>query len=108
MGWGGDAGAYAGAGGDSVGGCIDLENPTDRGRWALASLVDEDEGEAVVAFGAYGLEGGGGEVGEGGEEGGEFADALDVGVGAGGVGDGTFADDVVDEDGGAGAGEFDG
>ena len=70
--------------------------------------MDEGYGEAVVAFGAYGLDGSGVEAWVGADFFEEQACAGDHGVGVVGVGDFAVADDVVDEDGGAGAGEADG
>ena len=74
----------------------------------LLEAEDAGDGEAVVAFAAYGLNGGGGEAGVGAEELEEAADTLDVGVGVGGVDDFSVADDVVGEDQGSGAGELEG
>ena len=74
------------------------------------ALYGEDAGEeeAVVTFGADGLESGGRDVGGSGDEIDEAADALDGGVGGVGVEDGAPADDVVGDDEGAGVGELEG
>ena len=75
-----------------------------KGGWALC--VDECQGEAVVAFAAYGLEGGGGEVWSVGHEGEHGLGSLDGWILAAGVGDFSVADDVVGDDQGAGVGEL--
>ncbi len=69
-------------------------------------LQHQSKGEAIVAFGVRGLQGGGVDAGFVVEELEELAGALDGGIGAGGVQDGAVADNVVDDDYGAGAGEF--
>jgi hypothetical protein len=82
------------------------------GRQAISfpidSVFDDGEGEAVVAFGAYGLDGGDVEARVGAQFFEEGSGAGDGGVGAVCFEDVAFADDVVAEDNGAGAGEFDG
>jgi hypothetical protein len=76
------------------------------GEWL--GVVAAGEGEAVIALAAYVLDGGGGDAGVGGEHLEEATDALDVGVGAIGIDDGAVADDIIGEDQGAWAGEFEG
>lgn len=75
----------------------------------VGGLVDDEgDGEAVVAFVADGLDGGGGDAGFAADGGEDFAGADDAGVGGVFVGYGAGAGDVVDEDEGAGVGEFEG
>ena len=83
--------------GDQVDGQFEIDLPRDaevlgdpaagdgrapgRGRVLVWSGVDEGDGEAVVAFGADGLEGGGGDAGALGEEGEGVEGAAGGGVG---------------------------